>query len=132
MGTASGTVRVSRLDKNEPPLLGGWVRDGGDVGSDADASSDPRGCDRDVGPNTSDRFLNSAPDDPKRQTSTNVSCETTTFDDSAEPSDPTCDRLATSPVQNEVDAPPVSRGLAAIGLSTLLWAPLAWLVNWIC
>lgn len=117
MGTST-TFGVSRLDKNQTPVLDGWDRMDAPLDEPTASPIDWTPVQGTEGP--------TSPDAPAAG-----GCEPSDVDDAAPPTvDGTAHRMAIAP-RCEDRTGTHNRVLVIAALTTLFWAPLAWILNWI-
>jgi len=127
-------MRVSRLDKNQSPVLEGWFNQVPDGATDKATPVEQGRAEQPLGdltPHCTHRVA--ACDDDAAHVQEPILRE-----GSEEPT-PGVTRavedvlVAPSPSTHRVeDGSVAATSMTVVALSTLFWAPMAWLVNWIC
>lgn len=123
-------MRVSRLDKKQSPVLEAWCIETCEI----DPDGEPRRVEQ---PGST-----AALDDHQLKEPRDDDTDREQKSDRAEPWDepstgtPQIIEAGRTAGRSLVHAPTTgsaaSRGMAIVALSTLFWAPMAWVLNWIC
>jgi hypothetical protein len=123
-------MRVSRLDKKQSPVLEAWCIEARENGPDGES---PRGERSNQLPPLDDHELQEPrDDDTNREHKPDQAApaeEPTTGAEQVMQADHTADR---SPTHAPTIGSAPSKGMTIVALSTLFWAPMAWLLHWIC
>jgi len=127
-------MRVSRLDKNRSPVLEGWFNHVPNESTDEVSPIDQDQAEQPLGGLTPHCAHGVATSDDESANE----YEPLIRDGSEEPTQGMARAVESPlvapsrPINGVEDASVASTSMTVVALSTLFWAPMAWLVNWIC